>query len=144
MMAETVNIHSHPARDALIEEVTERVIATSGGGGHIGGMEARVTRLEAEFEHVRKDLDEIKVDLKGVAARLNELPTKQDINSNLQWIVGASVAVVALFVAVLAYLQDQRIATNQQSTPSPAPVIIQVPAYQAPTSPPAPQAPPSQ
>lgn len=106
-----------------------------GGGPHDPGMETRVTRLEVEFQHVRQDLDEIKADLNGLGQRLDrmdtrlgELPSKRDLNTNLQWIVGVSVGVVALFVAVLTYLQDQRIAGGGSPPAPPAPIILQLPA----------------
>jgi hypothetical protein len=110
-----------------------------GGGPHDPGMESRVTRLETEFKYVRRDLDEIKDTLKHMDSRLQELPTKRDLQTNLQWIVGLSIAVVGLFVAVLAYLQDRKIADNSvQQTTAPAPIIIQIPSPAVPVAPPAP------
>jgi hypothetical protein len=102
-----------------------------GGGPHDPGMESRVTRLETEFKYVRRDLDEIKVTLEHVGARLNELPTKRDLTTDLQWIIattfGVCFAVVSIFVGVLAYLQDQKTASSASSPAAPAPIIIQIP-----------------
>lgn len=104
---------------------------------HDPGMEQRVTRLEVEFEHVRRDLDQINGKLDRVADRLNELPSKADLRTNLQWIIGTSVGVVALFVTVLAYLQDERI----DNKPEPPQVILMQPPQIAPQAAPPPQAP---
>lgn len=103
------------------------VMQRSAGGGGYGGMEGeRITRLEVEFSHVRKDLDGIQSDLKSVLTHLTELPTKTELRGNLQWIVGVSAAVLALFVGVLAYLQDQRIAVGGSSDHAPPGITIQV------------------
>lgn len=109
-------------------------------------MESRVTRLEVEFQHARRDLDDIKVTLKHIDARLNELPTKRDLTTNLQWIIattfGVCFAVVSIFVGVLAYLQDQKAASSASSPAAPAPIVIQIPSIAPSTmSPPAVTAP---
>ncbi len=120
-----------------------------GGGPHDPRMESRVTRLEVEFQHARRDLDDIKVTLKHIDARLNELPTKRDLTTNLQWIIattfGVCFAVVSIFVGVLAYLQDQKTASSASSPPpAPVPIIIQIPSLAPSTmSPPTVTAPPA-
>ena len=111
-------------------------------------MESRVTRLEVEFQHVRRDLDQINAKMDKMDSRLNELPTKRDLTTNLQWIIattfGVCFAVVAIFVGVLAYLQDQRVAVSPAPPPAPAPIIIQIPSIAPSTmSPPTVTAPPA-
>jgi putative salt-induced outer membrane protein YdiY len=87
--------------------IDEKVRETLGGGGGGGNqdMNSRVTRLEVEFEHVRKDLDEIRSDLKDIKGGLAGLATKRDITQNNLIIAGLALAVVGVFVAVLTYLQ---------------------------------------
>ena len=72
-------------------------------------MEARVTRLEVEFEHVRKDLDEIKADQKATLAIVGKLATRQDLdNWKLQWLavgLGAVVLIVTLTFGGIAILK---------------------------------------
>lgn len=89
--------------DAKIREARD-------GGGVGGGqdMNARVTRLEVEFEHVRKDLDEIRSDLKDIKGGLAGLATKANITQNNMIVAALAVAVVGVFVAVLTYLQAFR------------------------------------
>jgi hypothetical protein len=41
------------------------------------------------------------------------------------------VAFAGLFVAVLTYLQDQRIAVRSEITTAPTPIVIQIPALPA-------------
>lgn len=43
-----------------------------GGGGTIGGMEARVARLESDMEYVKRDVSEIKGDLKDFRKEARE------------------------------------------------------------------------
>lgn len=125
-----------------------------GGGPHDPGMENRVTRLEAQFEHVVRDLDEIKADVKGLASRFDKLaenmatlPTRRDLTTNLQWIIattfGVCFAVVSIFVGVLAYLQDRQVASSAAPSSQPSPIIIQLPQMATPAPitapPPAPE-----
>lgn len=68
------------------------------GGGTYDGMENRVARLEVLVDVTRDDLREIKGDLKTVINRLNDLPTKTDLNTwRWQW-MGIGIAIIALTV----------------------------------------------
>lgn len=149
-MAEILKIHELLKGIEKEEAKVRKPPPLDGGGGgpHDPPMESRVTRLEVEFQHARRDLDDIKVTLKHIDARLNELPTKRDLTTNLQWIIattfGVCFAVVAIFVGVLAYLQDQRVAVSPAPPPAPAPIIIQIPSIAPSTmSPPTVTAPPA-
>ena len=106
-----------------LRELLDMPLAHGGGGNHTGGMEQRVTRLEVEFEHVRKDLNEIKSDLKSVLGHVTELPTKADLwQWKIQW-TALSVAAIALIVGgVIGGLS-----WIKPDTPSPQPIVIQVP-----------------
>lgn len=82
----------------LIERLDGRPLQHGGGGGTSDGMDSRVTKLETHMEYVRDDLREIKGDLKTVVSRLNELPTKKDLDTwRWQW-MGIGIAIVALTV----------------------------------------------
>jgi hypothetical protein len=63
----------------------------------------RVTRLEVEFEHVRRDLDEIKTDMKDLLKVQGEIRSelvKRPTTAQF-WGLIASVAVIALSVVIL-------------------------------------------
>lgn len=140
-MAEKYNILAFKEAYSSRGKAADPPLDGGGGGPHDPPMESRVTRLEVEFQHARRNLDDIKVTLKHIDSRLYELPTKRDLTTNLQWIVtttfGVCFAVVAIFVGVLAYLQDQKAASSASSPAAPAPIIIQIPSPAAPTAPPA-------
>lgn len=80
-------------------------IEGGGDGPYDGYMEARVTRLETTIEFVRRDLDEIKADNKEILRLLPKLASKSSVWGALATGGGIAVAVVALFVGVLTYLQ---------------------------------------
>lgn len=68
------------------------------GGGTFNGMESRVSRLEVLVDVTRDDLREIKGDIKTVINRMNDLPSKADLNTwRWQW-VATAIAVIALTV----------------------------------------------
>lgn len=67
-------------------------------------MENRLTRLEVEFEHVRKDLNEIKGDLKQALGVLPTLATKTNLINYTLVSMAIALAVIGIFVGVLTYL----------------------------------------
>lgn len=140
-MAEPSNIRDFKAAYSNKGRAADPPLDGGGGGPHDPPMESPVTRLEVEFQHVRRDLDQINAKMDKMDSRLNELPTKRDLTTNLQWIIattfGVCFAVVSIFVGVLAYLQDQRIAASPSPVPVPAPIVIQIPGP-APAVPPPP------
>jgi len=86
-------------------------VDAGGGGGDDPPMDGRVTRLEVEFEHVRRDLDQMNGKLDGLGARIEtlvgntgKLPTKGDLWIMIGTVGGISLAVIGIFVAVLTYL----------------------------------------
>lgn len=69
-----------------------------GGGGTYDGMDGRVSRLEANMEHIQEDMREVKADLKTAIGYLSVLPTKRDLDSwRWQWLA-TGVGIVALTV----------------------------------------------
>ncbi|MDT9012672.1 hypothetical protein RQP55_04410 [Novosphingobium sp. APW14] len=61
-------------------------------------MESRISRLEVLVDVTREDLRDIKGDLKAVLDRLNQMPSKSDLDTwRWQW-VATAVAIIALTV----------------------------------------------
>jgi hypothetical protein len=75
-------------------------------------MEARVTRIEVAFEHVRKDLDELKADMKllkndlgSVLQRLTKMPTSTEMWGMYAAVTALAFAVLGIILGALAYLK---------------------------------------
>jgi len=82
-------------------------------------MENRVTRLEAEFTYVRRDLDEIKDEMKEIRGRLDDVvgglesvrailnhkPGKGFVIGTVIAIFGLCAGMVGATVAAMQYLQ---------------------------------------
>ena len=50
-------------------------------------MESRVNRLEIHFDYLRRDLDEIKTDVKAIVSSVSEIPTRKDLSHwQGQWV----------------------------------------------------------
>lgn len=97
----------------------------------------RMDRIEQKLDRVVDKLDTMNERLNS---RLDGLATKTTVWSALGTGAALSFAVVAIFVGVLAYLQDQRIALRPEASPvAVAPIILQLPPW--PTAP-TPAAPP--
>ena len=87
----------------------ERQVETGGGGGHTGGMEERVARLETHFEYIRRDLDEIKeeqretrVILSDIRTHLAKLPTTGNLWSMIASVVATALAIIGIVIAAIA------------------------------------------
>jgi hypothetical protein len=65
-------------------------------------MEARLTRLEVEFEHVRKDLDGIKSDTQFIKDRLGTQPTGNGLWGMGATVIGVALAMVGAVIGVIA------------------------------------------
>lgn len=129
------NVFQHRGFDQQLTAMQNKLdrLQSSGGGGTSDGMDERVTRLETHFEYVRRDLDEIKADLKGTLARLNEMPTKADLwQWKWQWTALALAAVAIVIGGIIGGLSWIQPAPAPAGTaPTPAPIVIQVPQPQA-------------
>lgn len=104
-----------------------------GGDGHPPGMDERVIRLEVIAEQAERRTERIELKLDAIVDRLARLPTIAGLWGMVATVLAVAVAMIAAFIAILAYLQDQRIAaSNSPPTPIvvqvPPPVVIQVPA----------------
>ena len=90
-------------------------------------MYGRISSVETHMEYIRRNLDDIKVALR----RLDELPTKRDLAADRwQW-AGLSLAAAGLIVTGviggLGWLET-RTQRLSSSPPTPAPIVIQMPA----------------
>ncbi|MCR4457612.1 hemolysin XhlA family protein [Pseudescherichia sp. L3] len=68
------------------------------GGGSDGGdgMHARVAKLESDVTYIRRDIDELKVDVKSIDSRLSNI--ENGINSLKSTIKAAGTVVSVVFV----------------------------------------------
>ena len=67
--------------DKLVKE--NHSLKQGGGGGTSGGMDARVTRLEARVDKVIDDISGVRVGLATLTERVAHLPSKGFIVSSL-------------------------------------------------------------
>lgn len=114
-----------------LKEHARFILKHDDGDGHGPSMNDRVTRLETQFEYVRRDLDDIKADLKTAVASLSVLPTKQDLMNNLLVATGIGLAVLAIVVGGiiggLAWVAPDDKAPQMVAPAPPPAVIVQVP-----------------
>ena len=68
-------------------------LATSGGGLHDPGMEARVAKLEAHIEHMQSDISEIKSDVREI---------KRDARADFRLLFGALIFVALGLAGLMA------------------------------------------
>ena len=105
-------------------------------------IDGRVSALETHMEYVRRDLGDIKVDLaetkadlRKVIGRLDELPTKRELDvDRLQWTaigIGAIALIVTGIIGGLGWLET-RAAKYAPAPPAPQLIIIQLPATPSP------------
>lgn len=82
-----------------------------------------------------------KADLSGVTLEVEKVRTEihQSTAGLVKWIVGTGIASLAILISILTFLLNRMDKAPSAPAAAPAPVIIQVPAYQPP--PPPPQAP---
>ncbi len=108
---------------------------TGGGGPDDGGMEFVKARLE---EHERR-FDRMEKTLDAIRDRLAALPTVNGLWGMIATVLALSVTIVAMFVGVLAYLQDQRIDSRPAAPQGPVNFYIQAPPAAPQLTPSAPQ-----
>ncbi len=108
-------------------------------------MDTELALLKQRADQADQRLGRMEGKLDQIGETLRSLATKEDVKraESAAWNAlgvggGVALALVALLVGVLTYLQDQRIATRPDPAPvqtaAPAPVIIQMPPW--PTAPP--------
>jgi hypothetical protein len=109
-------------------------------------METEVALLKQRADQADQRMGRVEDKLDRIAETLTHLATKDDVKraENAAWNalgVGAGIAfaVIAIFVGILAYLQDQRIASS--APPPPPAITLNLPAWPTPPAAPAPPAP---
>ena len=95
-MAEPVSLDDY--RGKLEREVQEQQasLKSGGGGGTSGGMEARVAKLEGQFEKLNDKIDELRIDVAVLKERVGNLPGKG-------FIVTATLTGLAVFSAIVLF-----------------------------------------
>ena len=98
-------------------------------------IDGRVSALETHMEYVRRDLGDIKAELKDIKGVLTQLPTKRELNADrLQWTaigIGAIALIVTGVIGGLGWLET-RAAKYASAPPFPQPILIQLPATPSP------------
>lgn len=100
-------------------------------------MDARVTALETRLDTTLPTLA-TKADLSGVTLEVEKVRTEihQSTAGLVKWIVGTGIASLAILISILTFLLNRIDKAPAAPAAAPAPVIIQVPAYQPPPTPP--------
>lgn len=118
------------------ERLTGASLATGTGDGQPPGMETEIALLKHRADQTDQHLGRLESKLDQVISALASVSTKQDVKEarNAAWQAlgigaGVAVAIVAPFVGILAYLQDQRIANKPEAPAQPAQVILQMPLW---------------
>lgn len=74
-----------------------------GGGDNFGGMEARLAKLEASMDYVKADLARLSgvpAELARVSERLNHMPTRAEMQTDINTAIDRSGARVQRSVAI--------------------------------------------
>ncbi len=99
-------------------------------------LKQRADQTDQRLDRIEGKLDRLTDAVSGISVQLGGLATKGTVWAALG--TGAAIAftVVGVFIAVLTYLQDQRIATRPEPAPA-APMILQLPPWPTPPASPA-------
>ena len=102
----------------------ERSAGFSGGGGGGGEdtdkMEVRVAHLETRMGHVEDKLDRI-------FDRLGSIATRSDMRGYVFTAIGVMVAIVAILVASMGWLEDRTARIQPPPAAATQPIVIQLP-----------------
>jgi len=120
-------------------------LASGGGGPHPPGMDPdiailkhRADQSEARLERIENKIDHLSEMIGTLAAKTSEqfgaVATKTTVWTALGTGAGIAFAVVAMFIGILAYLQDQRIAARSDVPAATPQVVLQLPPW--PSAPP--------
>jgi hypothetical protein len=112
---------------ASLEEYARRIINNSGGGPP-NGMNPRLDHLEARVDRVEGKLD-------SIIERLGVIATKADMRTYLLTGLGLFLAIVAILVADMGWLETRVTRIEPAPSPPPSPMIFQIsPAPAAPVA----------
>lgn len=87
----------------IAKALDERGLAGGGGGGHMGGMEARVAKLESGVEHLGTDVGTLRTDMRDVRDRLRAVEVKVDHLPSKGFIVTALILALIAIAAVITF-----------------------------------------
>lgn len=109
-------IEANRRAEELLEQHGDRShLHGGGGGGTSGGVEARITRLESDMEHVKRSLDrvdggvadlkktvnDLKVDSGRVDERTKHFPTRTELLATAAVMIAILAGIMALIVRFL-------------------------------------------
>lgn len=77
-------------------ELDRRTVENHGGGGHDGGMDGRVAKLEADVKDIRTDLKTLVKDVAELKGRAAAMPTMWQLITMFMAVVGV-VATFSIF-----------------------------------------------
>ncbi|UHS60580.1 hypothetical protein HRR99_03110 [Agrobacterium vaccinii] len=97
------------ARFSQAAEAAKREADLHGGGngGNNGGMEARLAKLEADLEYVKRDVSELRTDMRDVrdrAVRIESSMATKSFVFGVYGIVGALIAAITIFQSQIQQL----------------------------------------
>lgn len=81
---------------AITSERSAQQLKSGGDGGNNGGMDARVAKLESQFEKLNEKVDQLRIDTAVLKEKVSNLPGKG-------FIVTATVSALALFSALILF-----------------------------------------
>ncbi|MBU8545510.1 MULTISPECIES: hypothetical protein [Roseomonadaceae] len=140
---------SHWLTSQAANDQTRQRLAVGSGDGHPPGMDTelallkqRADQADQRMARMEGTLDRMDDRLVRITEVLGSVATRNTVWAALGTGAAIAFAVVGVFIAILTYLQDQRIATRPEPAPAAAvaPMILQLPPWPTPpASPAAPQ-----
>lgn len=88
-------------RDHTLRNLEDTFSLPSGGdGGNNGGMDGRIAKLEADMEYVKRDVSELRTDMRDVrdrSVKIEERMATKTFVFSVYGIVSALIAAITLF-----------------------------------------------
>lgn len=88
-------------RDHALKSLEDTFSLPGGGdGGNNGGMDGRIAKLEADMEYVKRDVSELRTDMRDVrdrAVKIEERMATKTFVFSVYGIVSALIAAITLF-----------------------------------------------
>ncbi len=129
-------------RESMAKLQPANNLAPGGGDGHPPGMDTEVALLKQRADQADQRMARVEDKLDRIAEFMHQMPTKTTVWTAFGTGGGIALAILGIFVAILAYLQDQRIASSSAPAPAPPAITLQLPPWpSAPTPPTAPPTP---
>lgn len=103
-------------------------------GPQDGGMDPEIAVLKHRANESDRRMERIEGKIDAITITLVQLPTRSALWGMIATVIGISFAVVALFIGILTYLQDQRIAGLTQISPAPVSIAPKLESLPSPAS----------